>query len=247
MASASADQILQSLRSDAPHRHFRGREFLVRKRETPQAIWLIEDGWAARFKLLRDGRRHISRFYAPGDLCDLAWLVTDSADQSIIALTPVRAARFDRHRLDSRMRIDPAVSLTVARDALAEMRAQAEWLVTLGCKSASEKIAYFLCELYLRLERRGQARDHNCDFPLSQQDVADFTGMTAVHACRTLRDLREAGLIELRRRRLRIIDFARLARMASFDRDCLSSESECLPDVGAMAGPRDFPATAMAV
>jgi len=125
MASASADQILQSLRSDAPHRHFRGRELLVRKRETPQAIWLIEDGWAARFKLLRDGRRHISRVYAPGDLCDLAWLVTDSADQSIIALTPVRAARLDLHRLDSRMRIDPAVSLTVARDALAEMRAQA--------------------------------------------------------------------------------------------------------------------------
>jgi len=71
--------------------------------------------------------------------------------------------------------------------------------------------------------------------------------MTAVHACRTLRDLREAGLIELRRRRLRIIDFARLARMASFDRDCLPSESECLPDVGAIAGPRDFPSTAMAV
>lgn len=219
----SAETLL-SLRFEATCHSFRARDFLVRRNEIPRAVWHIEDGWAARFKLLRDGRRHISRFYAPGDLCDLSWLVTNAADQPVVALTPIRAARLDRHRLDTRMRIDPTLSLTVARDALAEMRSQAEWLITLGCKSACEKIAHFLCELYLRLERRGNAREHSCDFPLSQQDVADFTGMTAVHACRTLREMREDGVIELRRRRLRILDFAKLARIGSFDGRYLDAE-----------------------
>jgi CRP-like cAMP-binding protein len=224
MNATHSIETLLSLRSEAPCLSFRAREFLARRNEIPRAIWLIEEGWAARFKLLRDGRRHISRFYAPGDLCDLSWLVTNAADQSVVALTPIRAARLDRHRLDTRMRIDPTLSLTVARDALAEMRSQAEWLITLGCKSACEKIAHFLCELYLRLERRGKASEHICDFPLSQQDVADFTGMTAVHACRTLRELREDGVIELRRRRLRIVDFVKLARIGSFDAHYLDAE-----------------------
>lgn len=226
MNNSHAAQSLLPLRSEAPCRSFRAREFLVHRHEPPRAIWFIEEGWAARFKLLRDGRRHISRFYAPGDLCDLSWLVTDTADQSVVALTNMRTACLDRHRLDMRMLVDPRLSITVARDALAEMRAQAEWLITLGCKSAYEKIAHFLCELYLRLERRGQAKEHICDFPLSQQDVADFTGMTAVHACRTLRELREGGFIELRRRRLRIVDFAKLARVGSFDSQYLDRDPD---------------------
>lgn len=196
---------------------FRAREYLARRGEAPPGLWLLEDGWAARFKILRDGRRHISRFYAPGDLCDLSWLVSDAVDQSVIALTPVQTAEVDRVELDTRIEQDPALSASVARDALAEMRTQAEWLITLGCKSAAERIAHFLCELYVRLERRGLVNHQQCDFPLSQQDVADFTGMTAVHACRRLRDLRQQGIIKLRYRRLSIIDFARLARIGSFD------------------------------
>ena len=196
---------------------FRAREYLAHRGETPPGLWLLKEGWAARFKILRDGRRHISRFYAPGDLCDLSWLVSDAVDQSVIALTPVQTAEVDRGELDTRIDEDPALSASVARDALAEMRTQAEWLITLGCKSAAERIAHFLCELYVRLERRGLVNHRQCDFPLSQQDVADFTGMTAVHACRRLRVLRQQGISELRYRRLSIIDFDRLARIGSFD------------------------------
>lgn len=196
---------------------FRAREYLARRGEAPPGLWLLEDGWAARFKILRDGRRHISRFYAPGDLCDLSWLVSDAVDQSVMALTPVQTAEVDRDELDTRIEQDPSLSAFVARDALAEMRTQAEWLITLGCKSAAERIAHFLCELYVRLEQRGLVNHQQCDFPLSQQDVADFTGMTAVHACRRLRDLRQQDIIELRYRRLSILDFDRLARIGSFD------------------------------
>jgi CRP-like cAMP-binding protein len=221
MSDIPCFHLIEPLKSTSPQLRFRARDALMRRGERPATIWYIEEGWAARFKLFRDGRRHISRFYAPGDFCDLSWLVAGAADQSVMALTPLRAAQIERTRLDARLRSDTTLALAVARDALAEMRWQSEWLVTIGCKSAAERIAQFLCELYFRLERRGKAREKICDFPLSQQDVADFTGMTAVHACRTLRELRNCGVIELRRRRLRIIDFPRLVRMAAFDANYL--------------------------
>lgn len=221
MSITSSVRLLEPLEMGAPTAQFRARENLTRRGERPEAIWVIEEGWAARFKLLRDGRRHISRFYAPGDLCDLSWLVAGQADQSVAALTPLRAGSIDRAELELRLRGDTVVALAVARDALAEMRSQAEWLITLGCKSAAEKIAHFLCELYFRLERRGKASGYMCEFPLSQQDIADFTGMTAVHACRSLRELRNGGVIELRRRRLRILDFSQLVRIGGFDANYL--------------------------
>lgn len=218
---SSVLHLIEPLKSETQALRFRARQPLMRRGELPAAIWYIEEGWSARFKLLRDGRRHISRFYAPGDICDLSWLVAGAADQSVMALTPLRAVRIDRMRLEARLRNDAALGFAIAREALAEMRWQAEWLVTIGCKSAAERIAHFLCELYFRLERRGKVRETSCDFPLSQQDIADFTGMTSVHACRTLRELRNSGVIELCRRRLRIVDFPRLVRMAAFDANYL--------------------------
>ncbi len=245
MPDHSPRHLLEPSKSET-RRRFRARDALMRRGEKPGAIWYIEDGWAARFKLLRDGRRHISRFYAPGDFCDLSWLVAGAADQSVIALTPMRAAAIERSDLEGRMRGESALALTVARDALAEMRWQAEWLITIGCKSAAERIAHFLCELYFRLERRGKARDYRCEFPLSQQDIADFTGMTAVHACRTLRELRASGLIELFRRRLRIVDFPQLARIAAFDVNYL--DDPMAASMNAPAAPQaSHPAPAAAV
>lgn len=223
MLITSPVRLLEQLTPEEPSALFRARENLTCRGEWPGSIWLIEDGWAARFKLLRDGRRHISRFYAPGDICDLSWLVSGQADQSVAALTPLRVSPIDRAGLDCRLASDTGLAMAVARDALGEMRSQAEWLITLGCKSAAEKIAHFLCELYFRLERRNKASGYTCDFPLSQQDIADFTGMTAVHACRSLRELRNEGVIELRRRRLRIVDFARLVRIGAFDANYLEA------------------------
>src|SRR3546814_8384976 len=80
-------------------------------------------------------------------------------------------------------------------------------MVTLGCKSARERLGQLILELYLRLERAGRAADWRCEFPLSQQHLADFTGMTAVHVCRTLRGLRREQLADVHGRKLSILDF----------------------------------------
>src|SRR3546814_19581234 len=65
----------------------RRSQYIVRRGERPHSLFLIQEGWAARYRLLRDGRRHISQFYTPGDVCDGSWLLSGEAGHSVLAVT----------------------------------------------------------------------------------------------------------------------------------------------------------------
>ena len=218
--STDAD-ILKSLSDlivrDGESVRLRRSQYIVRRGERPQSLFLIREGWAARYRILRDGRRHISQFYTPGDVCDSSWLLSGEAGHSVLALTPLRGVALDREAAELRFGRDAEFSRRVASESLSRLEAQAEWMVTLGCKSARERLGQLILELYLRLERAGRAADWRCEFPLSQQHLADFTGMTAVHVCRTLRGLRREQLADVHGRKLSILDFPALARASSFE------------------------------
>ena len=94
---------------------------------------------------------------------------------------------------------------------------QAEWLVNLGRKNAMERLAHLLCEMYCRLSMSGHVSGTSCEMPLTQLDLADLAGLTPVHVNRTLQEMRAMHLIELQSRRLTILDWAAMRRIAWFD------------------------------
>jgi hypothetical protein len=98
---------------------------------------------------------------------------------------------------------------------------QREWIVNIGQRSARERIAHLFCEMFLRLESVGLAEVFSCDFPLTQTDIAETTGLTSVHVNRTLQELRREGLIVLERQRLTIPDMLALQRVGLFNPDYL--------------------------
>ncbi len=63
----------------------------------------------------------------------------------------------------------------------------------------------------------GLTQNGSCDFPLTQTDIADATGLTAVHVNRTLQELRRDDLIVIERRQLTIPDIHRLMDAAMFN------------------------------
>lgn len=191
-------------------------DHIVQRGERPDAILLLQEGWAARYSQLPDGRRHISHFYLPGDLCDLGWLVSTSAGQTVSALTAIKAISIDRSVIEEQLGNNADFAHCVAVDSLLRLEAQAAWLATLGRRPAAERLAQLFCELYLRIRRKDKTCDVECAFPLSQQHLADFTGMSAVHVCRTLRSMKDIKLLDLQRRRLRIPDFSHLASTCAY-------------------------------
>ena len=103
---------------------------------------------------------------------------------------------------------------------------QREWTLNLGQRTAYERLGHLLVELYLRLRTVGLASNGRCDFPLTQNDLGDATGLTPVHVNRTLQELRRDGLIELERRHLHILDIERLKSVSMFNPNYLHLDHE---------------------
>lgn len=92
-----------------------------------------------------------------------------------------------------------------------------EWIVNVGYRTALERVAHLLCEIYWRLDAVGLAQGNSCDMPLTQQDLADALALSSVHVNRTLMALRRAGLLRLQAGRLELLDGRALQMAAGFD------------------------------
>ena len=193
------------------------RHDLVREGEKPRFVHLMVEGWACRYKALPDGRRQIVSFFIPGDFCDLNVYVLKEMDHSIGAITRLAVADIGRNEMDEVAAAHPRITQALWWESLVQVAIQREWTLNIGQRSAYERLAHLLVELYLRLKTVGLARDGSCDFPLTQNDLADATGLTAVHVNRTLQELRHDDLIVLEHKRLTITDVGALMQVAIFN------------------------------
>ena len=73
-------------------RLLRPREDIIREGDKPRHVNLILEGWAIRYKALEDGRRQITAFLVPGDVCDLRMFILKEMDHSMGSLTPLGVA-----------------------------------------------------------------------------------------------------------------------------------------------------------
>ena len=92
-----------------------------------------------------------------------------------------------------------------------------EWVLNVGRRNAFERVGHLLCELHFRMKRVGLVDDGRLSLPLTQEELADATGLTAVHMNRTIQHLRSDGLIELGQGTLTLLDVAALQEAAGFD------------------------------
>jgi CRP-like cAMP-binding protein len=189
---------------------------IVRLGECVTRACLIADGTAARFGQTRDGLRQLTAVYIPGDMCDLHSVVLPLATSAIQALSATTVVRVPHQALKDIGEASPALGRAFWRDCVADAQIATEWLINNSRRDARSRIAHLLCEIAVRSERIGRPRDH---FPLgmTQIHIGDATGLTPVHVNRTLRDLRERGLVEVPPREVRILDWNGLRDCAEFD------------------------------
>ena len=103
-----------------------------------------------------------------------------------------------------------------------------EHLVGIGRRNALERTAHYLLELGARLKLVGFGDKTGFDCPLTQYHLADALGLSAVHANRVLRTLREDGLVTFQKGRVSFDNFKALSELAGFDPDYLDHEGPFL-------------------
>lgn len=207
-------------------RYVDARRDVVSEGDKPRFVHLVLEGWACRYKALPDGKRQIVSLFVPGDFCDVNVYILKHMDHSIGAITRLKVAMITSEEMNALTAERPRITQALWWHELVTAAVQREWTLNLGQRSAYERLGHLLIELYIRLKTVGRARDGRCDFPLTQNDLAEATGLTAVHVNRTLQELRSDKLIELERKQLRILDLERLMDISMFNANYLHLDHE---------------------
>ncbi|KWV48883.1 cyclic nucleotide-binding protein [Bradyrhizobium macuxiense] len=220
------DHVILNRAASERVRHFGPRVDIVREGDKPKDVHLILSGWACRYKQLEDGRRQVVSFFLPGDICDINVFILREMDHSIGTITPVSIADLPHEFFDHVAARHPRIVAAFWWETLVDAAIQREWTMNLGQRTALERTAHLLCEIWLRLRVAGLTRGDSCDFPLTQADLADAAGLSKVHVNRTLQELRANGLIVLKGRTLSVPDLDRLMRAGLFNPNYLHMEHE---------------------
>ena len=195
-------------------RHLAAHAELIRSHEAQSEIGILLKGWACRYRLLPDGRRQILDVHLPGDLIGLDGFLMKRSPDFVMTLTEVLYGSIDHDRFQ-RLIANRDVALHILAMLVAEKRRLDEHLATVGQMVAEEKIAALLLELYIRLRHRQIVKGKSFHFPLTQQQLGDFLGMTVVHVNRVLKRLRDGGIVNVKHRVVVIHDMTRLVNLAA--------------------------------
>jgi CRP-like cAMP-binding protein len=185
--------------------------------DRPESIQLIVDGWAARYKHLPDGGRQIMAFLLPGDLLDAHVTILGHMDHGVRAITRCKVAYIKADSLDTLTSEDNLLARACWWSTLVDEATLRSWIVSLGRRDAYERVAHLLCEIHARAALLGLVHYDRFDLPFTQEEIADATGLTAVHTNRTLQRLRAENLIELSGKVLTVLDVTALQEVAGFD------------------------------
>jgi CRP-like cAMP-binding protein len=221
-----ADRAMLVRGSSERVRNFGPRADVSREGDRPRDVHLILSGWACRYKQLEDGRRQVVSFFLPGDMCDLNVFILKEMDHSIGTITPVAIADLSREFFDEVSAGYPRVATALWWETLVNTAIQREWTMNLGQRTASERMAHLLCEIFFRLRLAGFVEGSSCDFPLTQADLADATGLSKVHVNRTLQELRAAELVALKGKMLTVPSLERLMNAGLFNPNYLHIDRE---------------------
>ena len=183
--------------------------------------YVILSGWAARSKTLPDGRRQIVSFMTPGDAIGMVGAITPMATSSVTALGDLSAVPFAPTAVVRAIARSPRLGAALFWAAAREQEILAEHLVSLGRRSARERVAHLFLELWARLRVRGLSDGNQLQVPLTQQVIADALGLSVVHVNRTLRQLAAEGLLAVKRESVTLLDLEQLLRVTGFDEDYL--------------------------
>jgi CRP-like cAMP-binding protein len=192
-------------------------QYLIAEGEPPKHVCVLKSGFMYRQKIVGNGGRQILAIHVSGDWVDLQHALLDQADHSVQALTTAQVVLLPREAVIALAAARPNVALAMWHETLIEASIMREWTANIGRRPAQVRLAHLLCELLLRLRSAGQSEAQTYEIPMTQEQLGDCTGMTAIHLNRMLMQLERAGAIARRGRSVKVLDWNRLTQMGDFD------------------------------
>ena len=179
-------------------------------------LCFVADGYGARYKLLRNGKRQILNVILPGDVIGLPGSFVERVNYSVIALSEMRLHVCS---IDAYVQLcyrRPQFGLALSWLAVHEAMLYAERVVDTGRRTPPERLAHFLLELHARLAAIGRAEPAAFELPFSQEVLGDALGLSVPHLNRMMSQLRFEGLVRFTNRRVEFPDLEAIRVRAQF-------------------------------
>jgi CRP-like cAMP-binding protein len=191
-------------------------QYIAREGAPATECCLILSGFAYRQKTTVDGSRQILSIHLAGDFVDLEASLLRRADHNIQALTRCEVAMVPVEAIEALQQQFPEIARAMWVDTLIDASIFREWILNVGQRDARSRVAHLICEFARRLDAAGFRTDEGYEFPMTQEQLGDATGLTPVHINRTLMALAKDGLIKRTRRFVQVPDWHRLRDVAGF-------------------------------
>lgn len=190
---------------------------IVREHEYCTSSNLLISGWAYRYSDLPDGRRQTLALHMAGDFVDLHSFQLRRMDHSVRTLTASTVASVPHEHLTRITERFPHLTRQLWFSTLLDAAIMRKWMLSLGQRSASENMAHLFCEIFHRASIVGLVQDGAFTFPLTQTEFGEALGISAVHTNRVLKALRQAGLVAVSGRSVKVLDLRAMEDLAAFD------------------------------
>jgi CRP-like cAMP-binding protein len=211
-----SDKAAIILNQNSAGRVVRRGDEIVRAGRRADSIFLISEGMAIRYRVLRNGQRQILNFLLPGDFAGITGCRFEKALYSTKLLTngvvvPIAVPKFMK-LFDDHPRLAAELLWSFGCDTVLGER-----LIAVGRRTAKERVAHLLLELFKRLQQIKLADEKSFRLPLTQEMISDALGLSVPYVNRVLHELRDDGLVSIRGRRVVIEDQNELSALADFE------------------------------
>lgn len=187
----------------------RGKDILREGEKYPE-IYSVLSGFAIKYKTLEDGRRQIVNYVFPGDLIGLQGSLLDKMHHGVEALSDVLLCKLSKKKFWDMNRELPELGYDVSWLAAQENAILAEFLLSAGQRSASERIAYLIQVLFERARIAGVLKGKTLTMPVTQEHFADTIGFSLVHTNKCIARLKRIGVFSWKGNELVIQDPSKL-------------------------------------
>lgn len=188
-------------------------DILFRTGDPLASVYVASDGAFKTIGINEAGEEHVLGFHLPGELFGLDAIGSGHHRCSAVALTVSRVCQLPFSNLAEAASQLPSLQRQLLRVMGQSVDRDHDHVDALSRRHASERIALFLHGLAARYQRIGREGD---DFrlPMTRDEIARYLGLALETVSRGFSRLHEDGVIEVRGRRVRILDAAALQAAA---------------------------------
>lgn len=202
----------EAIRSHSAPRRFRAGSALMYEGQVGTEVMFLVSGRVKITYLTIDGRELILDFRGPGELLgEMAVVDGNPRSNTVEAIEAVEALAMKAADFKALIASRPTLANQLLQHTIRRFRDSDRKLIEFGASHTIGRVAARLVEM---VERFGtvSAAGHVIDLPITQEELAGWTGASREAVAKALQSLRERGLITTERRRLTVLDLAGLER-----------------------------------